>query len=149
MSIKEEEAPTEEAALFFITLWIEELEDQICYEKDEDSRGILATLKIRKVTTQQLEGILFEEWHHALQRVFVGKRILLKAKYIAAHPWLLHSWKLWLQDIFTKKFQETPLLGKKKMEQDCHKACKGVWNLPKMEVGDFARTWTNLDRLTY
>lgn len=67
MSIKEEEAPTEEAALFFITLWIEELEDQICYEKDEDSKGILATLKIRKVTTQQLEGILFEEWHHALQ----------------------------------------------------------------------------------
>lgn len=80
MSIKEEEAPTEEAALFFITLWIEELEDQICYEKDEDSKGILATLKIRKVTTQQLEGILFEV------RVFVGKRILLKAKYIAAHP---------------------------------------------------------------
>lgn len=87
MSIKEEEAPTEEAALFFITLWIEELEDQICYEKDEDSKGILATLKIRKVTTQQLEGILLKNGIMLYKvRVFVGKRILLKAKYIAAHP---------------------------------------------------------------
>lgn len=68
LPIIEEEAPTKEAALFFITLWIEELEDQMCYEKDEDSKGILATLKIRKVTTEQLEAILLEDWHHALQR---------------------------------------------------------------------------------